>query len=256
VSQREVSVIELDGWARSPETLRRVASALEASVDLAPRWRGPELAALLDADHAALVERVVSALTDAGWESIVEWSFNHFGERGAIDVVGWNAPERALLVTEVKSRLVEVGGLHAGVDRKIRVASTLLPKERGWDPSIVGAVVILPGEPTVYDAARRHAATFEARSQLDCRGAPVDPPPGRTAPWSLVPRSHQPRWCSIRSDAVKTSSRASATLRTVTIRALPPVGLVLRPTGRRSTSPAGADDTTSPLHQPRWCGRA
>lgn len=163
VSQQQVSVIELGRLGEVDlETLRRVAASLDATVDLAPRWRGPELAQLLDADHAKLVDRAVAVLAECGWDVVVEWSFNHFGERGSIDILGWKAAERALLVSEVKSRLVEVGEMHAGVDRKCRVASALVPKERGWQPSTVGAVVILPGEPTVYDAVRRHAATFDA----------------------------------------------------------------------------------------------
>ncbi len=163
VSQQTVSVIEL---GRLDEvdlaTLRRVAVALDASLELQPRWRGPELPRLLDADHAALVDTVLAALHATGWETVAEWTFNHFGERGAIDVLGWRGDARALLVIEVKSRVVEVGQLLAGVDRKVRVATRLLPDERGWRPRTVGGVVVLPGDAAAYALVRRHAAVFDS----------------------------------------------------------------------------------------------
>lgn len=163
VSQQTVSVIEL---GRLDEvdlaTLRRVAAALDAGIDLAPQWRGPELPRLLDADHAALVDAALTTLRVAGWETLTEWTFSHYGERGAVDALGWRGAERALLVIEVKSRIVDVGALIAGVDRKVRLATRLLPDERSWRPRVVGAVVVLPGDATAYAVVRRHGAVFES----------------------------------------------------------------------------------------------
>jgi len=42
--------------------LRRVAGAVGVSLPLAPRWRGAELAKLLDEKHAAMVREVVARL--------------------------------------------------------------------------------------------------------------------------------------------------------------------------------------------------
>jgi transcriptional regulator with XRE-family HTH domain len=42
-------------------TVLRIAAALEIRVDLVPRWRGGELDRLVNADHAALLERVSGA---------------------------------------------------------------------------------------------------------------------------------------------------------------------------------------------------
>src|SRR3990172_9255596 len=56
VSQSAVSRLEtghLDELSLS--TIRRIAAALEITVDFAPRWRGGELARLLDEGHAQLV---------------------------------------------------------------------------------------------------------------------------------------------------------------------------------------------------------
>ncbi len=143
-------------------TIRSVARALGASVDLAPRWRGPELDRLLDAAHAALVEAAVKELRRLGWTVVVEWSFNHFGDRGSVDVLAWRDDRRALLVSEVKSIVVDTLEIHAGMDRKVRVARLLLPKERGWHPLVVARVQILPASSTSYDVLRRHGATFGA----------------------------------------------------------------------------------------------
>src|SRR3990172_13141578 len=57
VSQSAVSRLEtghLDELSLS--TIRRIAAALEITVDFAPRWRGGELARLLHAGHAELVD--------------------------------------------------------------------------------------------------------------------------------------------------------------------------------------------------------
>jgi transcriptional regulator with XRE-family HTH domain len=183
VSQQTVSTIELGRLGDVDlVTLRRVGSALDTTLEFAPRWRGPELGRLLDADHAALVDRAVRGIAAAGWEVLAEWTFNHFGERGSVDVVAWRPAERALLVIEVKSRIVEVGQLHAGVDRKVRIAAALLPGQRGWRPASIGAVVVLPGDPAAYAAVRRHrslfvasfpARTIEVRRWLACPDRPL-----------------------------------------------------------------------------------
>jgi transcriptional regulator with XRE-family HTH domain len=163
VSQQLVSLMELGRFGEVDlETARRVAATLDASLDLSPRWRGPGLATLLDEAHARIVDRAVTELRSAAWETLVEWSFNHFGERGSADVVAWRAAERALLVGEAKSRLVDLQDLHSGVDRKARIAPALLADERGWRPESIGVVVVLPGEPAIYDTVRRHAATFDS----------------------------------------------------------------------------------------------
>jgi transcriptional regulator with XRE-family HTH domain len=163
LSQQVVSLVELGRFGEVDiETARRVAAAVEASLELVPRWRGPELDRLLDADHAVLVERLVGELREAGWEVLVEWSFNHFGERGSVDVVAWKAAERALFIGEVKSAMIDTQATNGGLDRKARVAPKLLAEERGWRAASIGRVLVMPGEPASYDAIRRHASTFDA----------------------------------------------------------------------------------------------
>ena len=168
VSQQLVSLVELGAFeVVGLDNVRAVAKALDATIELTPRWRGPELERLLDADHAALVEQVVDVL-GGGWEVIVEWTFNHFGERGSVDVIGWHVGSASLLVIEVKTRIVDLQALLAADDRKARLAAKLLPDERGWRPRAIGRLLVLPATSTAHDALRRHAAivaaTYPART--------------------------------------------------------------------------------------------
>src|SRR5919108_5390466 len=82
LSQQFVSDIESGRIAdMTVRSLRSVAGVLEIALPFGPRWRGPELDRLLDADHAAIVGGVVSYLRQLDWTVLVEWSFNHYGER-------------------------------------------------------------------------------------------------------------------------------------------------------------------------------
>ena len=189
VSQQTVSVIELGRLdAVDLATLRRVGSALGIDVPFAPRWRGPELAQLLDAGHAAVVEAVVRELRARGWSVEVEWSFNRYGERGAVDVLAWLPSCRALLIIEVKTRIVDVQELLGTLDRKARVAGEVLPQERGWQPAVVGRVLVLPDGSTARDAIDRHGATFSAalpQRAVEVRRWLVEPVSNLRAIWFL-----------------------------------------------------------------------
>jgi transcriptional regulator with XRE-family HTH domain len=162
VSQQLTSLIEQGRLEQvSLGTLRSVARALEIDLPLAPRWRGPELDRLLDAEHAALVDAAVAVFAGSGWLVTLEWSFNHFGERGAVDILGWHAGRRALAIVEVKTRIVDVQDLLGKLDRKVRVARELLPGERAWTPERLGRILVLPDTSTARDSIARLARTFD-----------------------------------------------------------------------------------------------
>jgi transcriptional regulator with XRE-family HTH domain len=162
LSQQTISTIELGRLEEVDlATLRRAGQALGIALSVTAAWRGPELDRLLDAGHATMVEAAAEMLRSAGWSVDVEWSFNHFGERGAVDVLGWHADRRALAVVEVKTRLVDLQDLLGTLDRKVRVAREVLPRERGWEPLSVGRIVMLPDTSTARDAVDRHRVTFE-----------------------------------------------------------------------------------------------
>jgi transcriptional regulator with XRE-family HTH domain len=141
--------------------VRQVCRALEVTVLLAPRSRGPEPDRLLDARHARLVQAGIGLLS-ADWVVVPEYTFNRYGDRGSVDVLAWHAAARALLLVEVKSELRDVQAMLRSMDVKARVVPGIVSGERGWRPSIVGSVLLLPGE----SAARRSVAglgrVFEA----------------------------------------------------------------------------------------------
>jgi transcriptional regulator with XRE-family HTH domain len=163
VSQRTVSDIERGHLVRvSLRALRAVGAVLEVGLPFSPRWRGPELDRLLDAQHATIVEIVVGSLRSNGWQVLVEWSFSEFGERGSVDVIGWHEASRTLLVIEVKTKIVDVQELLATHDRKVRLARRLLLRERGWRAAAVGRVLVVLDGTTNRDVVSRHRQVFEA----------------------------------------------------------------------------------------------
>ncbi len=143
-------------------TFRRIGRVLEIETPFAPRWRGGELARLLDRDHAALVEQMVVELRSYGWETVPEVTFNRFGERGSVDVVGWRAQQRALVLIEVKSRLVDVQDLLGSSDRKARIVPAELAADRGWRAAQVGRLLVVAETNANRTAVARHAATIRS----------------------------------------------------------------------------------------------
>ena len=191
VSQDLVSLVERGRLEQmGVGSVRKIAAALEIGLPFAPRWRGGELARLLDQEHALLVETLVRLLQRAGWTTLVEYSFNHYGERGSADVVGWHQTHAALLIAEVKSRIVDSQDLHSVLDRKARVVPGLLGRERGWRPRVVGRLVFVAGTRSNRSVVTRHPSTFgttlpqrgrEARRWLRA------PQGGLSALWFVAP---------------------------------------------------------------------
>jgi transcriptional regulator with XRE-family HTH domain len=177
VSRSLVSLIER---GRAEETtiraVRQVSTTLGLSVALTARWRGAEMAKLLDEAHASLVRAVVRRLTTAGWTIRPEHTFSIWGERGSIDVLAWHPSFRALLCVECKTRLPDLQDLLSTMDRKRRLAPAVARLE-GWNPAFVGSVLILPEQTWARNAMRRSgdvldsalpARTVEIRRWLGC----------------------------------------------------------------------------------------
>ncbi len=134
VAQSMVSLVErgaLEGT--SLRIVRRVATAVGVSLPLDPRWRGADLARLMDARHASIAGVVVDRLSRLGWEVWPEHTFSVYGERGSIDILAWHPPARALLVVEVKSQIVDIQDLVSTLDRKRRLTPRLA-SDLGWHP--------------------------------------------------------------------------------------------------------------------------
>lgn len=163
VSQKLVSLFECGRLELlTVRSARQIARTLEIHLPFAPRWRGGDGVRLLDGDHAALMNHVVRVLMASGWDVVVEYTFNHYGERGSVDVIGWHAATSSLLIVEVKSRLLDTQDAIATLGRKRRIVPELLLRERGWSPRDVGVVLVLEELTSNRSAAGRIRSTLDA----------------------------------------------------------------------------------------------
>jgi transcriptional regulator with XRE-family HTH domain len=136
--------------------LEGVARAMSARLDLFLSWQGEGLDRLLDADHAALVERVATELRRLGWDTVVEASFNIRGERGSVDVLAFYPGTGTVLIVEVKSVVPDIQATLHVLDRKTRLATTIAAGH-GWSSTSVGRILVLGEGRTT----RRRVATHE-----------------------------------------------------------------------------------------------
>lgn len=141
----ECSVAEVERWA----------TALNAHLALELRVDGER--PLTDAKHAAVQTWIVDLLRSSGWIVEAETSFNHYGDRGRIDVLAYHPALRILLVIEIKSRMDDAQELLGRLDIKRRIAP-MIATERSWPiAAIVPAIVF--GETR---STRRRLAAHEA----------------------------------------------------------------------------------------------
>jgi transcriptional regulator with XRE-family HTH domain len=163
VSKSTVSLVErgyLGGAGVG--TVRRIAAALEIALTFAPRWRGTHLARLLDQRHAALVGQTAAELRRRGWEARPELTFNQWGERGSVDLLGLLPARRAALVIECKTAIIDLQDLLSTLDRKRRLAPTIVEQEYGWRPAALGCVLVVADSSTTRGEVARHEPLFQA----------------------------------------------------------------------------------------------
>ena len=162
VSRAFVSSLER-GQARAAaiDKIEAVCRVLGADLDIRVRWRGEGLDRLLDEGHATLVDLVVSVLGTAGWEVALEVTFNQYGDRGAIDVLGWHPAGRSLLIVEVKSTIPDAQATLAPLDRKARLGPKVA-RDRGWDPATVSRLLVVTESPTNRRRVERFGELFAA----------------------------------------------------------------------------------------------
>jgi len=188
-SQQLVSLLELGHVERVGLTsARRVGAAQGIHLHLEPRYRGADAYRLLDADHAAVVEVIVRRLQRLGWTCEVEFTFNHFGERGSVDIVAWRDQGAVVAVIEVKTRVVDVQDTLSALDRKVRIVPQLLRVQRGWRPGTLARVLVLPDTTSNRSAVTRHSATVRAvmpRSSREVLAWLRDPGPSIGGIWFL-----------------------------------------------------------------------
>ena len=176
-------------------TVEQITHALGASVELMVRWHGARLDRLLDARHASVSQLSATLLSVSGWLVEPEVSFNHYGERGRVDLLAFHPPSAALLVVEVKSAIGDLQETLGRLDVKARLGRTLA-QSVGWNrvESIIPAFVIADSR-RVRRILAEHDALFR-RFSLRGRAAvawlrrPRPPPPSGLIWFVNMPDSH------------------------------------------------------------------
>ena len=169
VARSVISRIELGAIASTRlESVESICAALGADLDIRVRWHGEGLDRLLDQEHAGLVERFVALLHEAGWEVAVEVTFNVFGDRGSVDVLGWHEATRSLLIGEIKSVIADAQGTLGPLDRKARLGLRI-GQSRSWEPAAVSKLLVVRDGSTNRRRIGELASTFE--TALPARGA-------------------------------------------------------------------------------------
>jgi len=170
-SKSTVGRIERGEFYSMPlDTIERVATALGARLDAALRWHGEALDRLLDEDHAALVDALVSLYRAAGWEVAVEASFAIGGERGSVDVVACRADLRIVAINEVKSVVPDAQATIHVHDRKARLGLAIA-RQRGWDADRVARFLVVGDSRTSRRRVAAHGPLFGAAYPLRGREA-------------------------------------------------------------------------------------
>lgn len=168
LAQSTISLIERGHLETlSIRTLRRVFAGLDADLRLEMRWRGGALDRLLDERHAVAVGLLARRLSAAGWVSLAEVTFNHFGDRGSVDLLAWHLPSRTLLVVEVKTEITSLEETLRRLDVKVRLAPQLGRERFGDYPAVVARLLAVAASTTNRDRLARAdtilAASFPLR---------------------------------------------------------------------------------------------
>ena len=139
-------------------SLNRVADALGATLHVQLRWQGEQLDRLMDAAHAAVQQSVAELLGSLGWIVRVEVSFNHYGDRGRVDILAYHPGLRILLIVEVKSAIGDLQETLGRLDVKFRLGRQIA-RECGWTDVAVVIPALVLGDSRL---ARRTIAAHDA----------------------------------------------------------------------------------------------
>jgi transcriptional regulator with XRE-family HTH domain len=140
----------------------RLLGALDARLEVRAWYHGAAGDRLLDEQHALIVAARVETHRRYGWQCRVEVSFADYGERGSIDLLGWHAATRTLVVEEIKSELGAIEGTLRPLDVKCRLAPKIALQQFGWSAINVGRILVLPEDRTARRQVERHERTLRA----------------------------------------------------------------------------------------------
>lgn len=196
VSRQAISRIERSHLGGIPlNTLSQLSDAFGATADVYIRWQGEELDRLVDATHAATQEHAASLLRASGWTVKTEVSFNHYGDRGRVDVLAFHEGTAALMVGEVKSGIGDLQETLGRLDVKVRLGARLA-REAGWRaPLVVIPALVLVESGTARRILASHPTLFapfsaRGRAALSWVRAPWSSPPTGLLWFVNLPGAH------------------------------------------------------------------
>jgi transcriptional regulator with XRE-family HTH domain len=158
VSQSLVSLVGRGHVASlSLASLRRIFAVVDARFEGIVTWRGGAIDRLLDEGNSELVESVAGQLARLGWDARLEVTFNEYGDRGSIDILGLLPASAIAVVVEVKTEITAVDETIRRLDVKERLAPKIVRDRLGWTPRHVSRLLV------VLDTAtnRRRVAAHE-----------------------------------------------------------------------------------------------
>lgn len=181
------------GIISSAHILRQHAASLDLRVEWRVVGRGADVARVLDDEHAAIVNALAGTLRHSGVMLEAEASFSEYGERGRIDLLGFDPASETVLVVEVKTELADLQDLFGGLNIKTRLAPTLA-RRLNWPVSRTATMLAVAATARNRATVRSHAALFEPFTRQWLRGGRISVAGGgRTLLWvpaSAVGRRH------------------------------------------------------------------
>jgi hypothetical protein len=87
--------------------------------------------------------RVATILRGLGWQVLPEVTFQHYGERGSIDLLALRAVSLAACVIELKTAVYSYEEMQRTLDVKGRLVAEVVWQRVGWRPRHVGTVLVL-----------------------------------------------------------------------------------------------------------------
>lgn len=194
--------------------VQRHGDALGLRVEVTVTGRGGDAVRLLDDEHAAIVEHVATLLRDAGWSVEAEASFNHYGDRGRVDLLAFHPERGTLLIVEVKTEVTDLQALFGAIDVRERLASRLAGS-RGWTVRNVATLLAVADVERNRRTIRAHRTLFARfeRHGMRVRAWLRRPRPRRSSLLLYVAAAAaaRPSWVATKQRVRHAPVRASAT---------------------------------------------
>ena len=142
--------------------MSQLAEGLGGNLHVRLHWHGERLDRLLDAAHAAMQEDLARQLVAWGWIVRAEVSFNHYGDRGRVDLLAYAPANRVLMVVELKSAIGDlqdtIGRLHV----KSRLGAVLAREFGLGSVAAVAPALVIGDTRAARRIVARHASLFQA----------------------------------------------------------------------------------------------